>query len=72
MISRNILIRKEDRTTTPGIILHSITGIREEFRYVSVANNILSQIRILAATEAIVKLNWFVFFFSEEFQSILI
>lgn len=71
MISRNIPIRKEDRTTTPGIILHSITGIREEFRYVSIATNILSQIRILATAEAIVKLNCFFFFF-EEFQSFLI
>lgn len=52
MIPRDILTRKEDGTTTPGPTLHSVTGIREEFRYVSIATDFFSQIPILAATEA--------------------
>lgn len=52
MIFRDFLIIKEDGTTTLGPTLHSVTGIREEFHYVSIATDFLSQIPILAATDA--------------------
>lgn len=69
MISRNILIKKEDGITTPGPTLQLITGIREEFHYVSIQSTFYLKFLILAATKAIVKSNWS---FYEEFQSFLI